>query len=254
MDPTDESPAEGNTPDAGSEPDFDAPLLRRRSRTMARLRAYFFTGIVIAAPLFITITITWWFVQWIDSLVDPFIPPFYRPDSYLRFSIPGFGLLVALVFITLLGFLTRNYVGSRLVQMGEGLLGRMPIVRSLYRGLKQIFETVITTREKAFQTVGLIEYPRKGTWAIVFLAGDTRGEIAHRVSDTIAVFLPTTPNPTSGFLLFVKRSEVTVLDMTLEDAAKLVISAGLVAPEYPPSADGKRRPRPVRGINLPGAA
>jgi uncharacterized membrane protein len=218
---------------------------------MARLRAYFLTGIVIAAPLFLTIAITSWFVQWIDSLVDPFIPPFYRPDSYLRFSIPGFGLIVALVFITLLGFLTRNYVGRRMVQIGESVLGRMPIVRSLYRGLKQMFETIISTRAKAFQTVGLIEYPRKGTWAIVFLAGDTQGEIEHRINDTISVFLPTTPNPTSGFLLFVKRSEVTILDMSLEDAAKLVISAGLVTPDFVPRDDSKRGPRKV---NLPGAA
>jgi uncharacterized membrane protein len=219
---------------------------------MARLRAYFLTGIVIAAPLFLTITITWWFVQWIDSLVDPFIPPFYRPDSYLRFSIPGFGLVVALIFITLLGFMTRNYVGSRLVQMGESLVGRMPIVRGLYRGLKQIFETVIVSQEKAFRTVGLIEYPRRGTWAVVFIAGETRGELRRHLDDTIAVYLPTTPNPTSGFLLFVKRSEVTILDMSLEDAAKLVISGGLVTPETPNIASAAKRR--VDKINLPGAA
>ena len=258
MDPTEESANDAAGGLLGETPPPPVKERRRRSRTMVRLRAYFLTGIVIAAPLFLTIAITWWFVQWIDNLVDPFIPPFYRPDSYLRFSIPGFGLVVALVFITLLGFLTRNYVGRRMVQIGESALGRMPIVRGRYRGLKQIFETVISTRAKAFQTVGLIEYPRKGTWAIVFLAGDTQGEIEHRLNDTVAVFLPTTPNPTSGFLLFVKRSEVTILDMSLEDAAKLVISAGLVSPEYPPApAEGtkaKRRPRPVDKLNLPGAA
>jgi uncharacterized membrane protein len=219
---------------------------------VARLRAYFLTGIVIAAPLFLTITITWWFVQWIDGLVDPFIPPFYRPDSYLRFSIPGFGLVVALIFITLLGFLTRNYVGSRMVELGENLLGHMPIIRGLYRGLKQIFETVITTQDKAFRTVGLIEYPRRGTWAVVFIAGETRGEIRRKLDDTIAVYLPTTPNPTSGFLLFVKRSEVTVLDMSLEDAAKLVISGGLVTPETANIASAAQRR--ADKINLPGAA
>ncbi len=136
------------------------------------------------------------------------------------------------MFITLLGFLTRNYVGSRLVHFGESIVGRMPIVRSLYRGLKQIFETVISSRAKAFQTVGLIEYPRPGLWALVFLAGSTKGEIEHHLNETVAVFLPTTPNPTSGFLLFVKRSDVTILDMSLEDAAKLIISGGLVTPEF----------------------
>ena len=122
----------------------------------------------------LTITITWWFIQWIDNLVDAVHPAALPAGQLSPFSIPGFGVVVALVFITLLGFLTRNYVGSRLVAFGESLLGRMPIVRSLYRGLKQIFETVVSTRAKAFQTVGLIEYPRKGLWAIVFLAGDAQ--------------------------------------------------------------------------------
>ncbi len=211
---------------------------------MMRLQGYFLAGLVIAAPLVLTITISWWFVQWIDNLVDPFIPPFSRPDSYLRFSIPGFGLIVAIIFITLLGFLARNYFGNRMVVYGESVLGRMPIVRGLYRGLKQIFETVISTRAKAFQTVGLIEYPRKGTWAVVFVADDAKGEIEHHLNETVAVFLPTTPNPTSGFLLFVKRSELTILDMSLEDAAKLVISGGLVTPDYVPKAPRSVKPTP----------
>jgi uncharacterized membrane protein len=238
MEPT-EDPSE--IPEIAPDPE---PPRRHRSRTMMRLQGYFLAGLVIAAPLVLTITISWWFVQWIDNLVDPFIPPFSRPDSYLRFSIPGFGLIVAIVFITLLGFLARNYFGNRMVVYGESVLGRMPIVRGLYRGLKQIFETVISTRAKAFQTVGLIEYPRKGTWAVVFVADDARGEIEHHLNETVAVFLPTTPNPTSGFLLFVKRSELTILDMSLEDAAKLVISGGLFTPEFKPPASAK--PRPVK--------
>ena len=235
--------------DTGEEPQPEAAPTHRRSRLMARLRLYFLTGLVIAAPLVLTITITWWIIQWIDNIVTPFIPPIYRPDSY-SIWVPGFGVVVALVFITLLGFLTRNYVGSRLVTFGEGLLGRMPVVRSLYRGLKQIFETVVSSRAKAFQTVGLIEYPRKGMWAIVFIAGDARGELEHRINETVAVFLPTTPNPTSGFLLYVKRSEIQVLDMSLEDAAKLVISGGLVTPEY----KGTKRTGKVEKLNPPSAA
>lgn len=231
-------------------PDEEPPKpLHRRGRAMARLRLYFLTGLVIAAPLVLTITITWWFIQWIDNIVAPFIPPPYRPDRFFSFWVPGFGVVVALVFITLLGFLTRNYVGSKLVTMGESVLGRMPVVRSLYRGLKQIFETVVSSQSKAFQTVGLIEYPRKGLWAIVFMAGDAKGEVAHHLNETVAVFLPTTPNPTSGFLLFVKRSDIQILDMSLEDAAKLVISGGLVTPEHI-----RKRPRPVDKINPPSAA
>ena len=235
--------------DTGDQVEPDPAPLRRRTRFMARLRFYFLTGLVIAAPLVLTITITWWMIQWIDNIVTPFIPPPYRPDRWFSVWIPGFGVVVALVFITLLGFLTRNYVGSRMVAYGEYALGRMPFVRSLYRGLKQIFETVVSSRAKAFQTVGLIEYPRKGIWAIVFIAGDARGEIEHHLNETVAVFLPTTPNPTSGFLLYVKRSEVMLLDMSLEDAAKLVISGGLVTPEFL----GAKVKRPGK-FNPPSAA
>ncbi len=249
MEPTEDPPSDGT-----DLPPAKPVRRRRRSRAMVRLRAYFLTGLVIAAPLALTFSISWWFVQWIDQFVDPLIPPMYQPARYLRFSIPGFGLLVALVFITLLGFLTRNYIGGRLVEMSESLLGRMPIVRSLYRGLKQMFETIISTRAKAFQTVGLIEYPRKGLWAIVFLAGPAKGEIEDHLADSVAVFLPTTPNPTSGFLLYVKRSEVKILDMTLEEAAKLVISAGLVIPDRLPVRDRKRKPKSVEPVNPPEAA
>lgn len=237
--------------DAGQEDSPDPVPSRRRSRAMVRLRAYFLTGLVIAAPLFLTITITWWFVQWIDNLVTPFIPWQYRPDRFLPYAIPGFGLVVAVVFITLLGFATRNYVGGRLVAFSENIVGRMPVVRSLYRGIKQIFETVVSSQAKVFQTVGLIEYPRKGLWAIVFLSADSQGEIEHHLNETVAVFLPTTPNPTSGFLLFVKRSEITLLDMSLEDAAKLVISGGLVTPAY---TGRKKRPGRIETLNPPSAA
>jgi uncharacterized membrane protein len=239
--------------DTGDQERPEPAPVRRRSRAMARLRFYFLTGLVIAAPLVLTITITWWIIQWVDNLVTPFIPPPYRPDRWFSVWIPGFGVLVALVFITLLGFLTRNYVGSRMVALGEDMVGRMPIVRGLYRGLKQIFETVVSSRAKAFQTVGLIEYPRKGTWAIVFLAGDARGEIEHHINETVAVFLPTTPNPTSGFLLFVKRSEIMVLDMSLEDAAKLIISGGLVTPEHLGPGASKRRGK-IEKFSPPSAA
>jgi uncharacterized membrane protein len=240
--------------DTGGQGMPDPVPARHRSRAMARLRAYFLTGLLIAAPLFLTVVITWWFIQWIDSLVTPFIPPQYRPDQFSSYYIPGFGLVVAIVFITMLGFLTRNYVGGRLVSFGESIVGRMPVVRGLYRGIKQIFETVLSGQAKAFQTVGLIEYPRKGLWSIVFIAADTRGEIQHHLNDTIAVYLPTTPNPTSGFLLFVPRSDVIILDMSLEDAAKLVISGGLVTPDTNGQANNQRRRGRVETLNPPSAA
>ncbi|PLX41068.1 MAG: hypothetical protein C0605_05845 [Hyphomicrobiales bacterium] len=207
---------------------------------MARLRNYFLTGLVVAAPLSITIYITWSFINFVDDSVKPWMPALYNPDTYLPFAVPGVGLLVALVGLTLIGALTANLFGRSLIELGEQILGRTPVVRNLYRALKQIFETVISQSSSSFQEVGLIEYPRLGLYAIVFVSTDTKGEVKHRTGvagdDMISVFLPTTPNPTSGFLLFLPRKDMISLDMSVEEAAKLVISAGLVTPEY----DGKK--------------
>lgn len=201
-----------------------------------RLRNYFLTGIVVAAPVSITIYLTWTFVNWVDGWVKPLIPHLYNPDNYLPFSVPGVGLVFAIIMLTVLGFLTANIVGRSIVAYGEMLLARMPLVRNLYSGLKQIFQTALSESSRSFNSAGLVEYPRKGLWAIVFIATDAKGEIKAQLNnaddDMVSVFLPTTPNPTSGFLLFVPRADVRILDMTVEEAAKLVISAGLVTPEY----------------------
>lgn len=208
---------------------------KKRTGGVGRLRNYFLTGLIICAPVGITIYLVWSLIGWVDSWIIPYIPDAYNPDTYLPFSLPGFGLLVALFSITIVGFLTANYIGRTIWSFGEDILGRMPVVRNLYSGLKQIFQTVLSDKSSSFQEVGLIEYPRKGLWAIVFIATDARGEVGQRFKnknlDTVAVFLPTTPNPTSGFLLFVPKEDVTILDMKVEDAAKLVISAGLVTPD-----------------------
>lgn len=202
---------------------------------MSRIRTYFLTGFIITAPLVITVYLIWTLVEWVDSWVIPYIPQVYNPDNYLPFHVPGFGLLAALFIITIVGFLTANFIGKSIVAWGEGILGRMPLVRNLYNGLKQIFETVLSDQTASFQEVGLIEYPRKGLWAVVFIATDTRGEVdvvlKGRSIETVSVFLPTTPNPTSGFLLFVPKQDIIRLKMSVEEGAKLVISAGLVAPD-----------------------
>lgn len=202
---------------------------------ITRLRNYFLTGLIICAPLAITAYLTWTLIEWVDSWVKPYIPDRYNPDNYLPFAMPGFGLVVALIMITLIGFLTANIIGRTIVGYGERLLNRMPVVRNLYSGLKQIFQTVLSDQSQSFQRVGILEYPRKGLFALVFVATDTKGEVEIRLNDrgleTISVFLPTTPNPTSGFLLFVPKQDLIELDMGVEDAAKLVISAGLVAPD-----------------------
>lgn len=221
-----------------------ATRTRRHGRFGARLRSYFLTGLVIAAPISITVYVTWWFIRFVDTWFKPLIPAKYDPDTYLPFTIPGVGLLVALVLLTVLGALAANLFGRTVVRYGERLLDQMPVVRNLYRALKQIFETVLSQSGVSFRQVGLIEYPRKGVWAIVFVSTETRGEIAEKAADgeeKLSVFLPTTPNPTSGFLLFVRRADITLLDMSVEDAAKLVISAGLVIPGVNPDGSNVDR-------------
>lgn len=200
----------------------------------SKLRNYFLTGLVVCAPLVITAYLTWTFILWVDSWAKPYIPKVYNPETYLPFGIPGLGLIFALLVITIVGFLAANLIGRSILGFGESLLDRMPLVRSLYKALKQIFQTALDEGQSSFSQAGLIQYPRQGLWAIVFIATDTKGEVGAYLSDedTLSVFLPTTPNPTSGFLLFVPRKDVHVLDMNVEEAAKLVISAGLVSPDH----------------------
>jgi uncharacterized membrane protein len=203
---------------------------------MTRLRNYFLTGFIVAAPLAITVYIVWSFIGWIDSWVKPYIPAAYSPDTYLPFALPGFGLVVAILVITMIGFLAANIVGRSIVGVGEGLLNRLPMVRGVYKALKQIFETVLSNKSEMFRQVGLVEYPRKGVWSLVFVATENETEINVKLDrpgdPLIAVFMPCTPNPTTGFLMYVYRSEIVMLDMTIEDGAKLIVSAGLVTPEY----------------------
>jgi uncharacterized membrane protein len=209
---------------------------------MLRLRNYFLTGLVTAVPLFLTVYLTWAFIVWIDSWVTPFIPSAYTPDRFLPVSIPGFGLIVALVFITILGFLTANLAGRAVIAWGESLLARMPLIRNVYRGLKQIIETAISNRTRSFKTVGLVEYPRAGLWSLTFVVTETRGEVSERLGKgaepILTCFIPTTPTGLTGYVIFVRKSDVILLDMTPEDAAKMVISAGLVTPEYEPIGGG----------------
>lgn len=205
---------------------------------MTRLRNYFLTGFIVCAPLAITAYIAWSFIGWVDSWVKPYIPARYSPDTYLPVPVPGFGLIVALVLITLIGFLAANIVGRAIVAFGERLLGRMPLVRGIYGSLKQIFQTVLSNKGDMFRQVGMVEYPRKDVWSLVFVAGQKETEIGQKLDKPgdplIGVFMPCTPNPTTGFLMYVRKSEIVMLDMTIEEGARLIVSAGLVAPEIKP--------------------
>ncbi len=199
---------------------------------LGKLRTYFLTGIVVAAPIAITIWLVWWFVSLFDSWLKPYIPAIYNPDHYLPFTVPGVGLVFALVGITVIGALAANLVGKTLIHFGERTLDRMPVIRSVYKAVKQIFETVLSSNASNFTSVGLVGYPRPGVNVVCFIARELdSGEIGLPPGTTYySAFMPTTPNPTSGFLFFIEKHEVTILDITVEEAAKLVISAGLVTP------------------------
>ena len=200
---------------------------------MARFRNYFLTGLVVAGPVAITLYLTWWFVNWVDNLVRPFVPASYRPETYLPFGLPGSGLVVAVIALTLLGFLTHNLIGRTLVDLGEKLLGRMPVVRAIYRGLKQVFETLFSGSGSSFRKVGLVEFPSPGMWSIVLISQVPSVDIAANLpgeEEHISVFLPCAPNPTTGFFFYVPRSKIIEIEMSTEDAATLIMSAGVVQP------------------------
>jgi uncharacterized membrane protein len=203
---------------------------------MGRMRNYFLTGLVVAGPVAITFYLTWWFITWVDGLVRPFVPVDYRPETYLPFGLPGSGLIVAVVALTLLGFLTANLIGRKLVGLGESLLGRMPVVRAIYRGLKQVFETLFSGNGSSFRKVGLVEFPSPGMWSIVLISQTPSVEVAAKlpVEEHISVFLPCAPNPTTGFFFYVPKSKIIEIDMSAEDAATLIMSAGVVQPGSDP--------------------
>lgn len=198
-----------------------------------RFRNYFLTGLVVAGPLAVTVWLVWSFINWVDDFVRPFIPPAYRPETYLPWPIPGTGLIIAVIVLTLLGFLTANLVGRTLVELGEGLLNRMPIVRPVYKTMKQIFETLFSKTGSSFRKVALVEFPAPGMWSMVFMSQPPSSEMAEKLpeGDHVSVFLPCTPNPTTGFFFFIKRSELIELDISVENAMTLLISAGMVQPE-----------------------
>ncbi len=211
---------------------FDDDTKRRGGR-IGTLRASFLTGLVIIAPVGLTIWLIWTVIGWIDGVVLPLVPHDLRPEQYIGINLRGVGVIIFLVFTTFIGFVGRGLIGRSLIRWGESIVDRMPVVRSVYSGIKQISETVFAQSERSFERACLIQYPRKGIWAVGFISTTARGEVADRAEtsgELMSIFVPTTPNPTSGFLLFFPKEDVIELDMSIEDAAKLVISAGLVYP------------------------
>ena len=217
-------------------------IKKPRVSVRRHLRGYFLAGILITAPIGITFYFAWLIVAWVDSKVTPLLPPLYNPETYLPFSVPGLGLLIIACVLTLIGALTAGIMGRLWVRTTENLLSRMPVIRSVYGAIKQIFETVLSNHSEAFREVVLFEYPRRGAWAMGFITGKTEGEIQDSTEDEIVnVFLPTTPNPTSGYLLFLPKRELVVLSMTVEEGIKMIVSGGIVTPP-------DRRPEHEKGV------
>jgi uncharacterized membrane protein len=225
-----------------------------RTGLFGRIRNNFLTGLIVIAPIGLTAWLIWSIIGWFDSWVLPFVPLTYRPDIWLlqRFDIDvdirGIGVAFFLLFTLITGWLAKGFIGRAVLRWAEGLVSRTPVIRSVYGGLKQIAETILAQDQTSFEQACLVEYPRRGIWAIAFVSTTAKGEIAARADvDMVSVFLPTTPNPTSGFLLFVPADDVVFLDMSVEDAAKLVISAGLVYPDGQVTAEDA----PVGAVPVP---
>jgi uncharacterized membrane protein len=216
---------------------FPPPDAASQAGVGTRLRKYFLTGLIVAGPVAITLWLVWSFVTWVDDLVRPFVPVAFRPETYMTWKVPGFGLIIAFFALTVLGALTANLVGRTLVEAGETLLERMPIVRPLYRGLKQVFETLFSQTGSTFRKVGLIEFPSPGMWSLVFISTPPGADITASLpnNDHVSVFMPCTPNPTTGFFFYVPAHQVIELDIPVEAAAKLIMTAGMIQPGGDPN-------------------
>jgi uncharacterized membrane protein len=215
----------------------EAPL--PPATTRSRIRNYFLTGLILVGPLYVTISLTWWFINWVDELVRPITPAALRTETYLPIHVPGLGLIIAFCTLTLLGFLTANLIGRKLVEFGERILHQMPIVRPIYKTMKQIFEALFSKSGSSFRKVALVEFPAPGMWSLVFLSQAPSRDVATRLPSTehVSAFLPCTPNPTTGFFFYVPKKDIIELDITVEAAMALLMSAGMVQP----NGDGQKQ-------------
>ena len=207
-------------------------VLQPRRSFFGRLRAYLLAGILVTAPIGITLWLVWGIIGFFDAKVVPLVPVKYNPETYLPISLPGLGLVLALLVLILIGWLAAGLMGRWLVRLSEQLMASMPVIRNIYSAVKQIMETVLSQNTDAFRYVVLVEYPRRGIWTMGFVTGDTEGEVQNVIDvDMVNVFVPTTPNPTSGFLLFVPKKDLYYLNMSSEEGFKMLVSTGIVTPQ-----------------------
>mgnify|MGYP005858427765 CR=1 FL=1 len=199
------------------------------------LRGRFFAGMVIAAPLAATYFILQFLITFIDNKVRPLLPPMLQPETYINYAVPGFGVLVLVIALTFLGAIAANLVGRSLLATTDRILSTIPIVRNVYAAIKQLTEVLANNQQASFDRVVMIEYPKLGSWCIGFVASEAKGEVENKIGeDLIGVFVPTTPNPTSGFLIYVRKTECIEMEMSVEEGAKMILTAGLVVPDYRP--------------------
>ena len=211
-----------------------------RGRFRRHIRSYFMAGVLVTAPLGITFYISWLLIRWVDAQVPPLLPTAYNPENYLPFAIPGLGLIIVFIVLTFIGWSTAGLLGRLWTRASEHFLRRMPVIRSVYAAIKQIIETILKQQSNAFREVVLFEYPRRGSWAIGFITGQTQGEVQNLTTDDVVnVFLPTTPNPTSGYLLLIPKKDLVILDMTVEEGIKMVVSGGIVTPPFALEAEAE---------------
>lgn len=204
-----------------------------KSRFWSKLKSWFLTGVIVAAPVAITVYMSYHLVIWINQVTSKLIPQQWKIGDIVPYAIPGCGLVLLIVVLIFIGMLTTGYVGKFFVRLWEKIIRKMPIVSSFYSLMKQIFETFLSQKSRSFSEVVLVQYPRPGLWTIAFVSKDeTGGEIADKAGeDFLSIYVPTTPNPTSGFLIFVAKKDVIKLDMSVEDGIKYVLSCGIVTPE-----------------------
>ena len=213
-----------------------AEITHQNKTFLGNIRRWFLAGILLSAPVFLTTYITWIAIDLIDTQVVNLLPKelvVFISSWVPGFGIvPGYGIIIGFIFITFIGALTAGFLGRWIVNLGERVMHSMPVVRTIYGSSKQILETVVATQSDAFREAVILEYPRKGTFVIGFVTGVAKGEIKEKIeTEIVNVFVPTTPNPTSGFLLLCPKADLTYLDMAVEDAIKLVVSAGIVTPD-----------------------
>lgn len=198
----------------------------------SKIKAYLFTGILVTAPVAMTFYLAYKLIFWLDKLVNRVLPPEFRPDNYLPVTVPGLGIIILVVLLILIGMFATGFLGKFFLRLGEWIVYKLPFISSVYSLIKQVFSTFLSNKNRAFNKVVMLEYPRKGLWILGLVSMDTAGEMQKKLPEPMVnVFIPTTPNPTSGFLIFVPKSEVIEMDISVEDAIKFIISGGIVNPE-----------------------